>query len=299
MTTSPRVRGAEFLVVTCVLEALFPVIAHYASSNISPLFFYAAGIFCAACVLGIHVFVRGEFHFRLKRIEWFLVLGIVFTIVALGMLIFIATKMTSSINTAILLQTEMLFAFLWGHIIFKEKHRWIQGIGVLSIFSGTLLTVFNGSFSVNLGDLLLIIVTFIAPLGNACTKRALKTISVPKLLFLRYSLGCLIVIPVAFLFDDFAAAAPRIYEHLWLLTLYVFLILFVSKLFWYAALRSLKLSIATSIMMVAPALSIIFSFLFLGEQPTPYQLGGLVCALVGVFLLLRNSKVPQTPTDLV
>lgn len=299
MVQTSRVRGAEFLIVTCIMEALFPVIAHYASSNISPLFFYAVSIFGAACLLGAYLFLRGDLHFHLSSTEWFLVWGLVLCIVVMGMVLFMASKLTSSINIAILLQTEMLFAFLWGHLLFKEKHSWIQGIGAVAVFMGMLLTVLNGAFVVNLGDVLLLLVTATAPLGNACTKRALRTISMPKLLFLRYALGCFVVIPMAFFFEDFSMIAPKILIYFWVVLAYVILILLTSKLFWYAALRRLKVSIATSIMMVAPALSILFSFLFLGEIPTLFQTAGLFFALGGVFLLLRNSAVPQTPIDLV
>jgi len=294
-----RLRGAKFLMVTCVMEALFPILAHYASTIVQPVFYYGVCLAFAAGILAIYQLLFGSLSFRLHFQEWLSIVGVSVFVVTATVFIFIGTRMTSVINTVVLIQAEIFFAFLWGRLFFRESPVLLQLFGALAVFTGTLMILFNGTLSVNPGDALILLAVALFPFGNACAKCALKTLPVSKVLFLRYLFGAAIILPLAFLLEDPAEARTQIIDHLWLIGAYAILILFVSKMFWYAGLRWLPVSIATGIVAVAPALSLFFAFVIWGEVPNLFQLSGLICAMGGVFLLVMHSELSLPIDDLV
>jgi len=293
-------RGEMFVFVTCVLEGLFPIIAKTVSGVYPPFFFLGVSAALAAIVLGAILVIQGEFKKSISlRIVWYCSLIALFIVVLPRGLIFTGSKYTSGINTALLMQTEMLTTFIIYGLLLKEKHELHHIVGALLVLTGTFFVIFNGTLEINKGDLMILLAVCIFPIGNLYAKRALKVITPMHVLFFRFLFASMILIPVALLFEDLSIVPAALESHGWLLVVYVLLMLVISKTFWYYGLRALTVSKAIYIISAFPAFSLMFAFIFLREIPNMYQFAGFVIAIIGVYTLIFRRQVSTASTDLV
>lgn len=284
------------LLSACVLEGLFPIIAHGASRAFSPLWFVGLSCAFAACILWLFSAYTGAFRrprtSELRDCGWLALL-----IITPTALIFAGSAHTSGINTGLLLQTEVLSTFLIYGFLFHERHTVVQIFGAMLVFSGTLAVLFNGSLHLNAGDALILLAVCIFPFGNFFAKRALRTLPITQVLFYRYLFSACLLLPVASLtagIPDFSQSG----SHLWLFPAYVLLVMIASKHFWYAGLRHLSVSKSIGIASASPIFTLIFAALFLHEVPTIFQFGGLLLSIAGVCTLIAGGRVTVVP-DLV
>lgn len=292
--------GEVCLFITCLLEGLFPIVVHAASGLFPPILFVGVSSLIAACILGIVLFARGELFRVFPLRVYLLIAGVALFIVMALVLIFVGTRTTSSISTALLLQAEMLFTFLFAGIFLGEKLRRMQGFGLLGVLIGTLLVLYNGTFVLNPGDVLILLPTMFMPIGNFLAKRALEVVGPLIVLFYRYVFAALPLLGMSMLFegiDDISFATFR--DHPWILFSYSIFILVLSKTFWYEGLKRLDLGKAVYIVHASPAFSLLFAFVLLREIPTIYQFTGFIVTILGVYLILERRGVALPERDLV
>lgn len=215
-------------------------------------------------------------------------------------LILIGTRYTSGINTALLLQNELVMALLIGTIFLGDRHTRLQILGAVAILCGSVVILWDGSWRLNVGDMLILFTTLVFPIGNMFAKRALKLISSLQLLIVRYVVGCLLLGAMSIIFEDpLTFVSSLSWMHLRFILLYGLLVLTFSKLCWYAGLRVLSVSRASSIVSVSPALSLLFAYLLLGEIPSSVQTVGFVLMAVGIVFLILHKDPHAQVSDLV
>ena len=164
------------------------------------------------------------------------------------------------------------------------------------------MVIFNGGFTFNWGDLLILIATTFFPLGNIYAKRALKFVSPVMLVFVRSVIGGLVLLFLSLFLEDWHQDLTKV-EGLfrsfwWLFLLNGLLVSGVSKILWYQGLRRLDMSKATILVMTYPAFGVIFATTFLHEIPTAYQLFGLLIVFFGVFTVTRVKKAKEVITEI-
>lgn len=281
-----------------MLHGLFPILINY-SVGLMPAIFYA-GItnFLAALIFFGYLAIFKRIK-EIKRPDiWLLSIIVTFFIVIFpSIFIFIGTRYTSSINTAILSQAEILFAFLICGLFFGEKITWKKTWGALIILIGTLTVLYKKEYRTlvfNIGDLLIMAGTMFYPIGNHYAKRALQLISPAALLFMRSFMGGLVLLLISFIFENTLRQSWfLINHHFFYIAANSFLIIFLAKMFWYKALKRLEVTTGILILSSAPAFSLLFAVLFLRERPTVYQVTGLVTIMLGlIFLTKRDGKLP-------
>jgi len=296
-----RERRAEaFVMTSTVIEGGFPIMANHAVSVFPAMYF--AGV--SAMVGGLaHVLIllkQGKLFQRIPLRTWIDILGVSLcnSVFAL-FFIFLGTRYTSGINTALLLQSEMLFSFFIFTFLFGERYTKRQMIGALIVLIGTLLVLYNGSFALNRGDILIIFGTLFFPFGNVFAKRALKVASSGFVLFIRNLLGSIVFLTLSFSFENIGFGhLSLLRENIWLVLLYGLVILVISKLCWYEGFKELSLSKSISMILSYPAFSLVFAALFLHEIPTLYQFGGFTVTLWGLSFLIKRTAVLSPPPDL-
>ena len=192
--------GMLFVLVTPIIEGLFPI--RSASDSFPPIFFVAFAVLIAFFGFGAYFILSGSYRVHIP-FKVFLYSAIVASIVLSGfVLIMIGSKSTTGINTALLLKTEMVFAFLLSAFLLKEDLHIVQMIGALLVLLGAVAVLFNGSISLNIGDVIILSAGFLFPVANIFAKKALQMASSTTVLFLRYSFGVCIFIPLSFLLED-------------------------------------------------------------------------------------------------
>jgi drug/metabolite transporter (DMT)-like permease len=291
MTESKR--GCMFLFFTVILEGLAPVLLHSGSVIFPPALFLFLGISIAACALFVLLLITGGVRQRLPWSGVRNVMGVAVFIIGGFTLVLFGSRHSSGINTALLTQAEIVWTLLLSSIVLRDRITARHLLGACVILLGTLVVLWQGSFAIGRGDLLIVGATVLFPFGNAFAKRALREMPPLMVLFLRYLFGMLLLLPLTLLLGDWSVSIPWDRQHVVVLLVFALLILTASKVCWYEGLRRHSLHLSVSAITATPALSLVFAFFFLQEIPTLSQWIGFVLTVGGIGILFRSDADPS------
>jgi drug/metabolite transporter (DMT)-like permease len=284
--------GELFIFSQVAIYGLYPVVINYSSKLMPPILFAGLSVLLASIFFFLVVAFQKNFHriFKWESLKYILLVTL-FIVVVPSIFIFTGTSMTSGVNTTILFQTEVVFTFLFVGIFSRsEKITTRRLIGAAIVLMGTATILYNGSFDLNLGDILIITGVAFYPFGNMAAKKALQLVPPAVILFVRSILGGLTLICFSFIFEDSSSLVlPSVQSYFPLIILNGIVIMFFSKILWYEGLKRIDLTKAVPIDMSFPAFSLLFLFLFTREVPTIYQWIGLILTLVGVGFVAYKS----------
>lgn len=294
--TKRETQGTILALFSAALWGVFPVMVNRGSHHIQPLFFAAIStLLAAAGSLGYAAF-KGRLRELRNRKAYIDLFMITLCIVIIPYtLFFIGAGKTSGMNTSLLLLSEIIFTLLFTPFI-GEKTTTEKLIGALGVSCGAAFILYDGSFKLNTGDILVILSTVPYPVGNFYSKKALAQVSPSIILLVRFFLG-----GVFLLFLSILVEAPStmsiVIVHNWLLLLVTgFVLLGVGKIVWYEALDRLDISKAISLSMTFPLFSLIVLTGFYEETISRQQAIGIVVMMVGVFFSARRSSVDPATT---
>ena len=294
MRKSNEKRGELFILGSAMIWGIFPLVVNLGRETLSPLFFAAITTMLAAFCALIYSACTGKLGEFNKRESYADLLLITLYIVVIPYtLFFIGAGHTSGINSSLLLLSEMIFTLLLTPFM-GEKTTWIKIAGASGVFMGGFLLLYDGEFNMNWGDLLVIISTFTYPIGNFYGKRALKKVSPATILSVRFFLGSLFLFILAYLFE------PRIQldiitDHLGIILFTGFILLGISKVFWYEGLKRVDISKANALGMTFPLFSILALIIYFGETPSTQQWIGIGVMAIGIyFSIKRRSAIPYS-----
>jgi len=286
-------RLGELLILCEVLVyALFPIVVNYTTKLMPPILFAGLSSIMAGVALFKYLLIKKQLS-KLKNIQAlkYILAVTLFVIIIPSIFIFIGTSKTSGSNTTILLQTEILFAFLICGIFVGEKITLQKIGGAVMVVIGAVAILYNGTLHINGGDLLIIAGTFFFPIGNIYAKKALKLTTPAVILFVRSFLGGMILVFISLLFENYQASFPGYFmDNFKFILLNGALIYGLSRLFFYEGLKRLDISKATSLAMSYPAFSLFYSYIFLKEIPTSYQWIGFIIIFFGIIILTYKRK---------
>ncbi|MFC1655446.1 DMT family transporter [Patescibacteria group bacterium] len=290
---SKETTGEIFMMISAALHGFFPLLANTGVNYLPPVFFAGMSVLLSSVLFFIFLIYTGNFRkiFNKKALPY--ILGVTVLVVIIpSILIFIGTSMTSGVNTAILLQTEVLFTFIVFGLFFKEKITTKKLLGGLAIIGGATIILYNGSFSLNWGDFMIILATFFYPFGNRCAKKALEIVPSSVILFVRSLIGGTFLVVISLLFEKHIGFGG---DSMLIPVLFVlangFLIMFLSKIVTYEAFKRIDVTKAIALVMSEPAFALIFLMIFLQQFPNLYQVIGLIIIMIGVgFVVFKKRK---------
>lgn len=292
--------GELCLLMTGVFEGLYPVLIVAGSAFLPPITFLALGALVAIAGVSLTLLLRRKAIAPVPPRAVLLAAGVALFVLSGFLIILIATPYTSSVNIGLLLRAELLSAFFISILFLGERPTPLQVSGALLILTGTLLVLFRGGIAFHIADLCIVLAACIFPLGNICAKRALDLVLPETLLLLRYGIGAVVLVPAAFLFEDPQAVVTHLSaQQIMLVLLYGIAVLTLSKIFWYVGLRVVPLGKATFLGDTAPAFTMLFAFLFLGETSGIAQWTGLLLMFAGVYALIKRPSASVKLADLV
>ncbi|MFH1425918.1 MAG: DMT family transporter [Candidatus Kerfeldbacteria bacterium] len=288
--------GVTMVLLNAVLWGMFPVVVNFGAKEIAPITFAALSALCAGAGFIVYAAVTRSFHeLKDRRAYVPLLAGTLFVIVVPYTLFYTGTSMTSGVNSSMLLLAEIIFTLVFTHFI-GEKTTRLKVLGAGGVLFGSLFILYNGSFSLNLGDLLIIASTVTYPIGNFYGKRALNYVSPATILFMRYTLGGLFISALALLFEPHAEWGSIVTEYWWIILVTGLLLFGVTKVIWYEGLKRLDISKAISLGMTFPVFSLVALLLFFNETISLYQWIGIIIMLSGVYFSIRRPSVDLRKT---
>lgn len=291
--------GETFIFTSVFLNALEPIAINYSVKIISPILFAGLYVFLCSILFFLYVIFTRTHREIFNKKAFKYILGVTILIVIIpSILIFTGSKMTSGINTALLLQIEILSTLIICSTFYKEKITSKKFFSSLLLLTGTVLILYNGTLNLNLGGLLIIAATFFYPFGNMCAKEALKLVHPAPILFLRAFLGGLSLIFISILFEKSGTQIfPALNIIITSIIIFSIILVIIAKIFWYKGLKTLEISKAIALSTISPGISLTFAIIFLREIPTIYQITGLIIIVLGVYFLTGKTKIasPSQP----
>lgn len=291
-----RERQGEFLILLqALLWSLFPVITILSYGRLPPLISFGWSTFLAALFFGGVLTLRhrwGEIMDRssLKNILWAtFFLGILYYC-----LVFLGLRYTSAGNASLIASTEMFFSFAFFHVWRKDFISPKHILGAVFMLIGVLIVLYPNTTKLHLGDLLILMATLIAPLGNYFQQKARQTVSSEMILFVRSSISTPIVLILAHLFKERASLTDLKSSAVFIL-INGLLLLGFSKILWVEGIHRISVTKSNALSSIEPPLTLLFAWLILHNIPTQFQLLSVVPIFSGMVLLsMDKSPAPRT-----
>jgi len=288
--------GYLLAVTDMFVYGLYPVYANKFSNTMNPLLFGGTALLIGSLPFLFILKIQRDLIklFSAKFIKPLLLIAI---LTAIGTLLFFAgTRLTSGINSGLLIQIEPVYSVFVASIFLKEIIKKEQLASTLLMVIGAGIVVYRGFPGINVGDLLIVLSPFFFQISHIIFKRSLIKIKNPNIATTaRLFYGGIIVTMVALLFDPGSLGQLSLKTNLVNILLFAFIFRALDLGLWTQALARLPLAKISAILPLSAAVSFTGSVLILGEKPTMYQYIGLLLIGGGMLWLtlqhLRGSKV--------
>ncbi len=288
--------GVSIALFSAVMWGLFPVIVVVGVKEISPLSYAALSMVIAAIGTFIYAAFTGKLReFSVRKAYVPLIMITLCIVVIPYILFFIGASKTSGVNTSVLMLSEIIFTLVFTQFIGEPTTR-LKLYGAGGILVGAICILFNGTFTINMGDVLIIASTVTYPVGNFYAKKALNMVSPAMILFFRSFFGALCIFIVARIVEPEIAMGSLLQDHWIIIVLNGLILLGFAKIVWYEGLKRLDISKAISLTMTFPLFSLIILVLFYGETVSWYQATGIIIMMIGVYFSVKRQSVDPEQT---
>lgn len=290
MNFSQEKQGEILILSGSIFWSLFPIITILSFNNVSPLISLGWSTLFAALSFALVLTIKRKWR-EIKNKEALkdillitLIMGVIYYL-----LIFTGLNYTSAGNAGLIALSEIFFSFLFFHIWRKDYIPTTHKIGALLMIIGAAIVLFPNTTKFNLGDILILVASSIAPLGNFFQKRAREKVSSETILFIRSLLSAPIIFLCAYLVHaDFSLADFK--KSFIFLALNGLILMGFTKILWLEAIHRISVTKANALGSLAPLLTLLFAWLILHNVPTEFQLLSFIPMFFGVLLLGRNKK---------
>lgn len=283
-------RKGELLALLSIFPwALFPVLTKILVDSIPPIFAVAVSTLFATVFFGCVLTWNREWGKWKKITVWKeILLGTLLIGITYHALQFIGIQYTTAGNASILGLGEILFTFLFFGIWQQEKHSWQHIVGAACMIIGAFLVLFRNDFTnINRGDLIIVMATAIAPIGNYFQQKAVKALGAHFLLFIRSLISGVFLFALSWQLEG--VISFDIFEkYWWVFVLNGFLALGLSKFLFLESFRFISVSKTVSLGSAAPLMALVYAYFILSEVPTLWQICGLIPIGFGIFFLTRK-----------
>ncbi len=283
--------GILFAVITAVVSGFAIMVNKFFLVSLDPTLFTSLRTFFVGLGFFIISFFKNKLSFKnFNKVPWKILLSIG-VVAGFGFLTFFnGLKLTTAGRTAFLHKLLPLFITVLAFTFLKEKINRIQVYAMIVMIIGAYLISSSAiTFDIAIGDFLVIIATVLFAVENIISKYAMiKKESNFVVSFCRMFFASIVLFSIVLLTGKF--------DQLLLLTseqvLYIGIsvsILFLYVFFWYYSIKLIKVSKASTLLLLSPPISLFLSYLFLEETILPLQIIGSVLILLGAFIVSKKG----------
>jgi drug/metabolite transporter (DMT)-like permease len=230
---------------------------------------------------------------KITRKTFFLIIVSAVSGAAIAPIVFFqGLKMSTAADTALLANGETVFSILFALLIFRERLRPIGYIAVTLILSGVFLVTTNldfdsSLFSLNIGNVLVILATCIWGFDNNICKIIARQLHISKLIQLKALIGGTILIgTVIVLGIPFSIHSEQIIPII-LLSVFGFAI---SLYLYLHSIKRIGVIKASSLLSLSAVFGIIFAMIFLRESISVNQIMAISVMIFGIHLMYTYEK---------
>ncbi len=285
--------GTIFALIAAVISGIAIPINKLFIVSIDPLVFTAI----RAVLIGIGFFAISMWqsvstHEKFRKVSWGYLLGIAVIGGALAFYLFFSgLKLTTASSSAFLQKTIPLYVALLAFLFIGEKitrKMWyaigIMLIGTIAIYasSGNPAQLWENP---SLGNIMIIAATVLWAVEAVIAKKAMIIgESNFTVTFARMFIGGIMLLGLVVILGK-TSALTDISVQQWTNILISTGILFAYVLFWYAGIKLINVSKATSLLLLAPVISAIFGIVIFSEQISALQMLGSTLILIGAYFV--------------
>lgn len=273
-----------------LISAIYPIVGKFAVGQVSPsaILIVGSAITVLCCVPWL---TKNNLWGRLfaKDVFFKMAMGGLFGTALPFLILLIALEYTSPANFAILNQVEVLYSLALAAVFLKERPSGMQLLGTALVIGGVGIVLFNGDFSVHWkGDLLVIGSVWMYQVSHIFMKKLPSDLTPFFLALGRAFFAFFWSIPLAVILHFTGLSKFNVEfsgKSAFVLVFMGVIYYLIANGFWYKAIRNMDLSKATAVILSYPAVTYIVSVIVGMDTISPFQISGLVMALIGAYLV--------------
>ena len=277
--------GYLYVAAAAIIWGSNGVIVNWVPYNAFAIAFFRV-LFASLTLLPV-VFLPRKHEALSAARSWRIMLSLGFLLALGWTLLFYSMKLIAIANAVLLNYTAPIFVALLAPLFLKEKLEKSTLLALAISMAGIVIISSQQNLHVSDLNLLGVILGLLAGLAYAgfiiASKRALSSFSSQVVAFYSYSVATIFLFPFV-IGTDFS---PDLASWILLLVLGVFNTGFAVTLY-LKGLGMVKAQKAVVFTYLEPASAVVFGFLFLAQQPTPFMLvGGFLILVAGYIVASR------------
>jgi len=287
--------GTLFAIIAAFISGLAIPINKIFVVDLDPTVFTAVRALFIGIIFFILASFQSKFNYKkFKKVPWkyLLAIGLIGGSFAF-LMFFTGLKFTTAGRGAFLHKTMPLYITVFAFIFLKEKISRRQAYALIIMLIGTLILystqITPSDFWLNpsLGDLLVIGATILWSIENIIGKKIMiKGESNFIVSFARMFFGAIILFAVVLLQDKLNLLLTLTIQQIINLSIST-IILFGYVFFWYWSIKLINVSKASTLLLLAPVISLIFGIIIFNEPIPILQLFGSTLILIGTFIIVK------------
>jgi drug/metabolite transporter (DMT)-like permease len=196
---------------------------------------------------------------------------------------------------SVLISTIPVFATIGAWLIFKEKLKLINYLGIILSFIGVLVFILNkdGSISYNLKGLALLLFAVLSAVGyNLTLSRLVGKYSPVYIVNVQNLIGAILFFPL-FMVSDFnifihTSYTPVMFLPILALAAFASCSAFILFAYSVSKIGILKANVFTNFI---PVFTAIFSFILIGDKLTFQNILGMIVVIAGILMAQVNGRI--------
>jgi drug/metabolite transporter (DMT)-like permease len=271
---------------TAVISGFSIFMNSFAIAQFDPFVFTALknSLVCIFVISFVYMSSRIAELLRMPKIDWAkLAVWGAFDGGAAFLLYFYGLKLSNAANASLLHKSMFIFASALALVFLKEKVSRKQILAGLALLAGVALFSGTPSQSIGVGEMAMLGAVLLWSAGNVVCKKLLESIPTNNVIFGRMFFGSLFMLAfLAATGNTLSISSLTPNHYLWLV--FTAALLLGYQLTYYNGLALLKVSEATSTLVLGAAITSLLS-LFVMKIPSPAELLGIIVIAAGLVLV--------------
>ena len=280
-------RGCTLIFLTAIISGISIFLNKYAVSVINPYgFTFLKNVIVAIFLFAILFMFRNIHEMRsMSRRHWLFLILIGLVGGSIPFLFFFkGLSITSSAMGSFIHKTMFVYVGILAVTFLREKLNKSIFLAAVFLLLGNLFLLKMKAFSFNIGDMFILIATVFWSVENILSKHIVKELSGNMVAFGRMFFGSIfILLFLMFTKQSSSITTMNTQQILW--TLFTAALLCGYVLTWYNGIKSIKITIATSILLLGSPITTLLNLLA-GSSITAIEIIGFIFIFVGITTMI-------------